>query len=61
MSKVVKSTLWVITSINTVRSKVSFEEPVTAEEAEELFHNGEYQDIIDEETLSVSSPEAWTD
>jgi hypothetical protein len=48
-----KKDMWYVTSYQLVGEKVCFSEPVTAEEAEELYHNGEFEDVIDIEYLAL--------
>lgn len=44
-----KKDFWPIVVNKTVVLKVVFDEPVTAEEALELYNNDEYADVIDEQ------------
>lgn len=61
MSKSKKKDCWDIVATTRTRFRTSFEKKLTAEQAEEAFHEGDYTDIIDEEVLDISSPEAQED
>jgi hypothetical protein len=48
---------WDIVATIRVRERVIFETPVTRQEALEMYENGEYQDISDQEYLDVIKAE----
>ena len=48
-----KSDYWLITSVEKIVSKVSFEEEVTEEEAIEAFEAGDFYDITDEMKVEI--------
>jgi uncharacterized protein YqgQ len=50
-----ESEVWDIVTLSRVRQRVCFDKAVTAEEAEELFMHGIFEDVIDEEYLSTES------
>ena len=58
-----KKDFWMIDVTKEVSMKVVFDEPVTADEALELFNNEEYADILDEdvmyqEAVGITSPDS---
>lgn len=58
------STSWVIRSVQVIREKVVFDEAVTAEEAEDLYWEGEIADVLDsdiEDLNDVLSVESMDD
>lgn len=54
MSAEKKSEVWDLVVIGTHRYRTCFSEPVTLEEAKELFRNDEFEDVIDTEELEVT-------
>jgi hypothetical protein len=44
-----KSDYWLLSAVNYTSIKVSFEEPVSLEDAILFYNNGRYGDIIDED------------
>lgn len=48
-----KKDFWMIVVNKTAIQKVVFDEPVTADEAIQLYDNGEYADILDEDELFI--------
>ena len=55
MSDPKKSDYWAITCTKQVIEKITFEERITAEEAKERFEDGDIDDCLDTEELSIIS------
>lgn len=49
-----KKDMWSLEVIKVTNDKVVFEEPVTLDEAIELFMNEEYADVLDSEELYIN-------
>lgn len=49
-----KKRIWTMTDICTVNQKVDFGEPVTIEQAIEMWMNEEYNDILDVEIEQIN-------
>ncbi len=50
-----KKQSWYIVSTQVIGELVVFKEEVTSEEAMELYHSGNFEDIIDSQSMSVQS------
>ena len=50
----IKSTYHIIEASVTMSNKVVFSEPLTADEAKDAFMNGDFEDVLDTEELSIN-------
>lgn len=54
-----KSNYWIISSLEITRNKVYFSEELSEKDATLAFMNGEFEDIIDVENVSIE--DAWVE
>lgn len=59
-----KQDSWIITSEETIRSKVSFDRPLTAKQAMKAYQKGDVEDVLDQDFTSIDAvvdAEPWGD